>query len=201
MDRLCRSLFVVLSISVCWLGTTALHELGHVVNAWLSGGQVTGVELPPRGLGHTLVSPNPHPQFVAWGGASWGSLLGLATIPLARRSESHRWFVRFFAGTCLTANGVYIGLGGFFGDANGADDAHELLRHGAAAWQLVVFGILATVIGLTVWHRLGPRLGLARAAQQAGWLATAMLLATSVLLLVAGIVTIGTCGLPAKAPS
>ncbi|HEV3344814.1 MAG TPA: M50 family metallopeptidase [Pirellulales bacterium] len=62
-------LFIAAAIAAAWLGMTALHELGHVLNAWLSGGRVVGLELPPRGLGHTQVSPNPHPQFVAWGGA------------------------------------------------------------------------------------------------------------------------------------
>lgn len=183
MLRLRALLFVVLSIASAWLGMTALHEFGHVLNAWLSGGRVTAVELPPRGLGHTLVSPDPHPQFVAWGGAFWASLLGLLMIPLARRNELWRWFAGFFAGTCLIANGVYVGLGGFLGDANGADDAHELLRHGARSWQLVVFGILTSVIGLRIWHRLGPRLGFATAARCARWTTIAVLLAVIGLLL------------------
>lgn len=148
---------------------TALHELGHVLNAWLSDEEVTRVELPPRGLGHTLVSPNHSPRFVAWGGALWGSFLGVLPVLLNRRGDVALWFARFFAGVCLVANGVYLSIGGLFGDPNGADDAHELLRHGAAAWQLWTFGILAVSGGLALWHGLGPRAGFRRAASLMGW--------------------------------
>lgn len=181
--------FALLSISASWLGMTALHELGHVINAGLSGGKVTAVERPPRGLGHTTVSPNPHPQFVAWEGAFWGCLLPLAILPFTRRNEIWHWFTRFFAGVCLIANGAYIGLGGFVGDATGADDAHELMRQGARSWQLVLFGVIAVAIGLRILHRLGPRLGFAKAVKCAGFkaitvffAAIASLLAMAVLL-------------------
>ena len=165
---------------------TALHELGHVLNACLSGGQVVAVELPPRGLGHTRVSPNPHPRFVAWGGAGWGSLFGCAAIVLTRKNECWRWFGRFFAGTCLIANGVYLGLGGLFGDRNGADDAHELLRHGASLGQLVLFGVVTSGAGLLIWHRLGPRLGFARGAALADRKTPAVFLALIAVLLALG---------------
>ena len=162
------SLFIALSIAASWLAMTALHETGHVLNAWLSGGRDMGVELPPRGLGHTQVSPNPDPRFVAWGGAFWGCLLGSLPLLFSRRGELPRWMARFFAGTCLIANGVYLFLGAFFGDPNGADDAHELMRHGAQTWQIVTFGLLAALAGLSLWHGLGARLGFGRAAELAG---------------------------------
>lgn len=93
---------------------------------------------------------------------------------------------RFFAGTCLIANGVYLGIGCFFGDPNGADDAHELLRHGAAAWQLVAFGVLTAAAGLAVWHRLGPRAGFMNASSLAGWKSVAALAAFIAALLTVG---------------
>jgi hypothetical protein len=179
-------LFVATIITASWLGMTALHEFGHVLHAWLSGGHVVGVELPPRGLGHTRVSPNPHPQFVAWGGACWGSLLGASMVLVARRSDLGRWFGRFFAGMCLIANGMYIGVGGLLGNPNGADDAHELLRYGAPAWHLGLFGLVATSAGLVIWHRLGRRLGFSAAVQQADRKSMALVVAFSGLCLVAG---------------
>ena len=64
--------------------------------------------------------------------------------------------LRFFAGFCLLANGAYIGVGSFYRIA----DAGDLLRHGAAHWQLWLFGLAACPIGLALWHRLGPHFGL-----------------------------------------
>jgi hypothetical protein len=180
------SLFIAFSITASWLAMAALHEFGHVLNAWISGGHVTHVELPPRGLGHTQVSPNPHPQFVAWGGALWGSLLGSSSLIFFRRGELPRWSARFFAGVCLIANGFYLGLGAFVGDPNGADDAHELLRHGALTWQLVLFGLAASGAGLALWHNLGTRLGFARAAEVAGWKTFAALVALIITLVCTG---------------
>lgn len=180
--------FVAAAVTLSWLAMTALHELGHVVNAVLSDGQVVAVELPPRGLGHTRVSPNPHPGFVAWGGACWGSLLGGAAILLTPKNECWRWFARFFAGTCLIANGVYLGLGGFFGDRNGADDAHELLRQGASLPQLVLFGVVTSGAGLLIWHRLGARLGFIRASALADGKIPAVFVALIATLLALGCV-------------
>ncbi|HEV3344813.1 MAG TPA: hypothetical protein VG125_30835 [Pirellulales bacterium] len=112
--------------------------------------------------------------------------MGLAVMLFARRGEMRRWFSRFFAGTCLIANGVYLGVGGLLGDPNGADDAHELLRQGASAWQLGLFSLLATTTGLAIWHRLGSRLGFGRALEQADRKTLAILLVLTGLCLGAG---------------
>lgn len=99
----------------------------------------------------------------------WGTTFGVLPLLVARRAELLNWLARFFAGLCLIANGAYIGSGCFVGDPNGADDAHELLRHGAAGWHLVTFGGVAVIAGFILWHSLGPRAGFGRAASLAGW--------------------------------
>jgi hypothetical protein len=178
--------FAALSTTAAWLAMTAVHEFGHVLMAGLSGGRVLHVELPPRGLGHTEVSPNPHPRVVAWGGPLGGSLMGLAPLIFLRQGELARWLVRFFGGFCLIANGAYVGVGAFLGDPNGADDAHELLRHGAPLWQLMLFGVATSTTGLAMWHKLGPGIGLIRTASLAGPRAFAMLATLIVALLALG---------------
>jgi hypothetical protein len=156
-------LLMVSMLAGSWLGMLAVHELGHVINAWLSGGTVTKVELPLIGFSQTHVLPNPHPRFIAWGGALWGTLLPLALWPVARRcAKAYAFLAAFFAGFCLITNGVYLAAGCFIGAATDADDAHELLRHGASRWQLVAFGIVATMVGLRLWHGLGPCFGLGK---------------------------------------
>lgn len=156
MARVAPFLFVMSTLGAAWLAMTAVHELGHVLHAWVSGGHVIDVELPPRGLGHTRVWPNPHPQFVAWGGACCGSLLPfLVWLGVRRWAKRFLPLATFFAGLCLIANGAYLAAGGFIGASNDADDAHELLRQGAAYWQLSAFGIPAIFAGLWLWHGLG----------------------------------------------
>lgn len=185
MKRSIQIILIGSALAGSWLGMLACHEFGHVLHAWLSGGTVTAVDLPLLGFSQTHVSPNPHPQFTAWGGAIWGSLLPLALWATCRLSlrESTRFrrakaddgsaatrsppspyafLAAFFAGFCLLVNGVYLAAGSFVGAASDADDAHELLRHGAARWQLVAFGVTAAAAGLRMWHGLGPVFGLQR---------------------------------------
>jgi hypothetical protein len=161
-----RQLSLIMS-TLCgsWLGMLAFHEFGHVLHAWASGGVVVGVELPLVGFSETHVSPNPHPQFVAWGGGVWGSLLPLGCWAIVRRlAPAFGFLAAFFAGFCLLANGAYLAAGSFIGGPNDADDAHELLRHGAQAWQLIAFGLAASGVGIRLWHGLGRSFGIGKNA-------------------------------------
>jgi hypothetical protein len=129
----------------------ALHELGHVIHAVLSGTRVERVTLPLAGFSYTAVSNNLHPAFVAWGGPLWGGALPLAASLILER---FRWPLRkpvqFFSGFCLVVNGSYIGAGSW----SGAGDAGDLLRHGAPVGLLTGLGAVAVAAGLYQWHRL-----------------------------------------------
>ena len=142
----------VVYVYVCWLAMMATHEMGHVLHAWLWDGQVERVVVPWFDFSRTDLSYNPHPLFVAWGGALWGSLIPLVLLALAQASRNRlaRW-VQFLAGFCLIANGTYLAAGSVIG----AGDAGDLMRYGAPRWQLVVPGVLAAALGLYLWHRLG----------------------------------------------
>ncbi len=65
----------------------------------------------------------------------------------------------FFAGFCLLANGLYLGVGSF----DQVGDCGVLLRHGAERWQLWLFGAVMAPLGLWLWHRQGPHFGLGAA--------------------------------------
>ncbi|HEX4142365.1 MAG TPA: hypothetical protein VHY91_02350 [Pirellulales bacterium] len=155
--RLRRVGLLLLSAYASWLLMMAVHESGHVLNAWLSGGHVARVRFGLFELSETELSKNPHPQFVDWGGPVWGCLIPLAILALARgwRRVPKRYSC-FFAGLCLIANGAYIGIGW----VDGAGDAGTLLREGVPRWLMVLVGLLTLAAGLYLWHRLGPRLGL-----------------------------------------
>lgn len=137
-----------------WFGMQAVHELGHVLVAWLTGGTVQRVILHPFTISRTDVSPNLHPLIVAWAGPLLG--VGLPVIAAACSRvifPAGRRYLDFFAGFCLIANGAYIGVGSL--EAIG--DAGDMLRHGSPRWLLAMFGILAVTYGLWIWHRLTKR--------------------------------------------
>ena len=145
-------LVVAPGIYPSWLAMMTVHEAGHVLHAWLSGGTVSAVRVPLTGFSVTEFSTNPRPHFVAWGGAVWGCalpLLAWAALRLLRwRGRS---VAQFFAGFCLIANGVYLGVGWKWR----AGDAGDLVDYGTPVWVLVGFGLIATGVGLYLWHLLG----------------------------------------------
>ena len=154
MARTTRVLVVALGLAVSWLGMQAVHELGHVVAALMTGGTVQRVVLHPLELSRTEVSPNPRPLAVAWAGPVVGSILPLMLAAMLwRKTGGLSTCAAFFAGFCLVANGAYIGAGSLYG----VGDAGDMLRHGSPRWLLWVFGVTCVAAGLWIWHRLTLR--------------------------------------------
>jgi hypothetical protein len=152
MRQLRRILFAVLLLAFCWWAMMAVHELGHVMGAYLTGGTVTNVVLHPLAFSRTDVSPDPHPGIVAWMGPLIGVGLPLVCVAvMPRRCIAWRNIARFFAGFCLIANGAYISIGSF----RGVGDCGEMLHAGAPLWFMIVFGAATIPLGLFIWHRLG----------------------------------------------
>lgn len=159
--RFAHWLLLVSTAAFAWLAMLAVHELGHVLHALVSGGTVTKVILHPLTISRTDVSPNPAPHFVAWGGAVWGCLLPAALGGFARGFRTP-WahLASFVAGFCLIANGAYLGSGFWFP----VGDAAELLQLGTPRWLLGAFGSAMIAAGLWFWNGLGPQFGLGRNA-------------------------------------
>lgn len=151
LARLNQLVFVVSLVSLCWFGIMALHELGHVTGAALTGGRVTRVVLHPAAISRTDVAPNPSPAIVVWAGPVIGCLLPLIPLLIPQVRGVTRKMIQFFAGFSLIANGGYIGVGSF----DGVGDAGEMLRCGTPFWVILMFGGLAVTCGLWLWHRLG----------------------------------------------
>ena len=151
MKRL-KPLLVVPALYACWLAMMAVHEAGHVLHAWASGGVVERVSIPLLGFSQTMLAVNPRPALVAWGGPVWGCVIPLILLAAAmwgRRSV--RQWAQFFAGFCLIANGGYLGIGW----TTRVGDASDLLRHGTPVWAMITFGLVASASGFYLWHRLG----------------------------------------------
>jgi hypothetical protein len=163
----------------------AVHEFGHVVGAWLTGGHVERIVLEPLAISRTDVRPNPQPLVVAWAGPVMGSVLPLiAYAACGRLHRPARDLAHFFAGASLIANGLYLGIGSL----GRVGDAGDLLRHGAAEWQLWLFGGIAVPLGLWFWNGTGPTFGFGnargRVSRTAAWTCACLALVISGLELV-----------------
>jgi len=156
MKRQHQVILVTSTLVFSWLAMQAVHELGHLVAAMLSGGRVDQVILHPAAISYTRLAANPHPLFVAWMGPLVGVALPLAVTAIARWRKLCGWYLtQFFAGFCLVANGCYLA----FGSLGGIGDAGDLLRYGMPVWLLWLFGVVTIPIGFWLWNGLGPYFG------------------------------------------
>jgi hypothetical protein len=134
---------------LCWLWMMIVHEFGHVLGLWTTGGTVARVVLHPLTISRTDAGHNPHPATEIWAGPLVGVLLPAAVAALASAfGVPGAHLLRFFAGFCLIANGCYIGVGVL----DPVGDARELLRNGAAVWQFALFGLVTVPAGLYLWY-------------------------------------------------
>lgn len=148
------------TLASTWLGMMVVHELGHVIGAWTSGGEVSRVNLPLLGFSSTEMSHIPHPLWAVWAGPVFGAFAPLVAWSIAfRLKASWEYLLRFFAGFCLLANGAYLAVGSFDGIA----DAGNLLDLGASPWQLWLFGGLCFPLAFVLWHRQGSKFGFGKA--------------------------------------
>ncbi len=161
MKRPGQILLIVTFVGFSWLAMQVVHEAGHVLVARLTGGEVIKVALHPLIVSRTDLGENPHPLAVVWGGPLFGSIFPLSLFGLALICRFPGLYLfRFFAGFCLIANGVYIGIGWLLAD--GADP-WVMTENGSPRWLLVIFGLLTAPLGLYLWHRQGPHFGLGEA--------------------------------------
>jgi hypothetical protein len=134
-----------------------VHDLGHVLTAYASGETINKIILHPLVISRTDVSHDRHPLLVVWGGPALGTSLPLGLLAVARALRCGLYYlIQFFAGFCLIANGVYLGVGSF----GGVGDAGDLLRCGSPQWTLIAFGLACAPAGLWLWSGLGPHYGL-----------------------------------------
>jgi hypothetical protein len=179
MKRFHQAALIGSFLPLCWLLMMVVHEFGHVIGAFATGGTITKVVLSPLAISRTDVSPNPRPLVVVWAGPLVGVVLPLALSFISHISRFRlAYLFRFFAGFCLIANGCYIGVGSF----SSAGDAGDILRHGSPMWCLWLCGLVTFPLGLYLWNGLGPSFGLGSAAgkvdSRAAYVSIALLLLT-----------------------
>lgn len=65
MQRIYQLILIFSTIALSWLGMMAMHALGHVLGARLTGGSVEQVVLHPLCFSRTGLSHNPAPSTAA----------------------------------------------------------------------------------------------------------------------------------------
>jgi len=152
MQRFHQLLFTASLLALSWFAMLAVHEFGHVVGAFCTGGNVERVILHPFTISRTDVSPNPNPIAVVWLGPILGCILPIIVwLVLPRRLLVIRNIAVFFAGFCLLANGAYIAIGSL----DRVGDCGVMMQHGSPQWLLFAFGLVTIPLGFSLWHRLG----------------------------------------------
>jgi hypothetical protein len=163
MKRQHQVLLIASTLALSWLAMQAVHELGHVAAAIVSGGRVAMVVLHPATISYTQLMSNPHPLLVSWMGPVVGVVLPFVAFVVARMLRLRGWYLfQFFAGFCFIANGAYLA----FGSLNRIGDAGDILRLASPVWLLWLFGVVTIPIGLMLWDRLGSHFGLGASAGQ-----------------------------------
>jgi hypothetical protein len=188
MGRVYQFILLTSSVLGSWLGMQAVHESGHVLGAWLTGGHLDRVVLHPLTISRTDLVENPSPLVVVWAGPMIGVVAPLLIWLVAQKARLPEAFlVRFFAGFCLVANGLYIGVGSF----GRIGDCGEMLRRGSAIWQLWLFGIVTVPVGLWLWHEQGSYFGLGHAGGRVSRRAAFTSLTVCVALVILGFIVGG----------
>jgi hypothetical protein len=80
MNRSYQIMLIGSTLALCWLGMQVVHEIGHVVAAWVSGEEVHRVVLHPLTISRTDTSHERHPLLVVWGGPLVGVLFPVAAL-------------------------------------------------------------------------------------------------------------------------
>jgi hypothetical protein len=168
-SRIDRLVWIASLLGLSWLGMQVVHEAGHVLLGWVGGETVSKVVLHPLAISRTDVSHDYHPLLVTWGGPVLGSVIPLVALGIVKALRvGGSYLFRFFAGFCLIANGLYIGIGSFWG----IGDAGDLIRYGSPRWTLTAFGLATAPLGLVLWNGLGPHFGLGVAKEEVSRRAT-----------------------------
>lgn len=185
MSRLAQTVLIITTLLSAWLLMQVVHELGHVLAGYLTGGEVRLVVLHPLEISRTDLGANPSPLIVCWAGPLFGAVAPLAVWALAnwRRTPCAFW-LQFFTGFCLIANGAYLAVG----VNEGIGDAGDLMKFGSPAGLLYLFGAVTIPAGLWMWNGLGRSFGLGQQANaiswRTAWISTSVLAATIIIELV-----------------
>ena len=158
--RLARFAGLIL-LGWCVMGAT--HEAGHVVGAWLGGGELRSFWPGPWPPPSSTFQPDPRPALTLWAGPVLGCAVPIClALPLRRRRTRGRRRAWFLADFCLLANGCYLATSWLTGDR--LLDAPRLLAAGVSPVWIGLFCAATCGVGYVrfradcraIWEAGGP---------------------------------------------
>ena len=156
-----RGAYFVILLAASWCVMTFLHESGHILCDWASGGTLQQADVAPWHLPHSSFDPDPQPLVTLWGGPILGALVPLTVALLARRDWM--WFIAYF---CVLANGSYLAVAWFTGERH--LDTPKLLHHGAHPATIAAYCALTIGAGYVGFRRQCVRVLSGRVAKSDG---------------------------------
>jgi len=157
-----KSLVLLGAFSFGYNAAHAIHELGHALAMWATGGSVTRLMLHPFSWSQiSYGAPPTCPLLVESAGVVFASSCGLLLLVVIRPGRG-AWTVPLaMTGLCtLVVNGLYLTVDSLF--LAGGDATHLILL-GTPRPFVILTGVGLTVLGLAVGHLLLPRIGLTAA--------------------------------------
>ena len=155
-------LFTSGSFSFAWVLGIVLHELGHAVAMWTTGGIVDRITITPFSWSYTYYGSTPkYPQFTTWSGALLGSLFGLIILFIIRNKPTPYSVPFLYLGIAPMLHGGGYYLLDTFVTKRG--DAASLIRSGVPISVVLAVGFFLAVIGIFFlikyfyWNGLSPR--------------------------------------------
>jgi hypothetical protein len=144
LAKLRTSLFLLGSFAIGYNAAVAVHELGHALSLWITGGAVARITLAPFSKSFTYYGSLPaFPLFTAWAGLAFSSAVGLLLLACFWTWRSFWNFPLMMIGLCAMAvNGLYFTI-------------DSLLLAGGDATHIILLGtprplVLAVGTGLTL---------------------------------------------------
>jgi hypothetical protein len=150
------SLFLLGSFSIGYNAAVAVHELGHALSLWATGGSVAGITLEPFSKSFTYYgSPPYYPLFTAWAGVVFSSWVGLLLLVCLWSRRGFWTFPLMMTGLCAIAvNGLYLTIDSLLLTGG---DATDIILYGTARPLVLAAGISLTLLSLIVGYLLLSR--------------------------------------------
>ena len=157
VERSFQFLLIISTLLLSWLGMMIVHELGHVLFAWVSGGAVSKVVLHPLVFSRTDLSRDPHPLFVVWGGALVGTTLPLVALALCKFFKAAAFSMCSILRRLLPGSEWDLYWCGFFFTCR-RSRRNDARRH--TSMDVGIIRRMIAVLGFYFWNGLGPHFGL-----------------------------------------